>query len=207
MKPVLSSSAAFVESRNTVVSRGFIIRKKSDIAASLASVSASYSRAAATSQSQSPASTLATQTTLAGSSVYPTAFSTGGPTPTGASGGAASSDATSSNSTSKKSSSSSGLSTGAKAGIAIGCVALVVLGAAAVFLVLRRRRANNTPTTPELYSPHFTDKPAGELYQQDTVYRHEAPNGGQQAYEMPANSDHEYRTELMGSQGKPLSKP
>jgi hypothetical protein len=207
MKPVSSSNAAFVDTMNTVPSRGFIVRKKLDVVSSILSVSASYSRFAAASQSSSAqtASTLSTQTLPATNSATPTT-TTGGPGETSSSNtksGSTSSQSPSSENPSRESASSGGLSAGAKAGVAIGCIVIVILGAIAVLLFLRhRRRANNAVAPNTYYNDNFQEKPASEV-SPVTTYRHEAPSTGHEAYEMPAQQEHEYKAELAGSQGKP----
>ncbi|KAF9694236.1 hypothetical protein EKO04_008097 [Ascochyta lentis] len=196
MKPVSSSDAAYDDSQTTIFSRAFIIRKKSDVAASISSVSASYSTAAAS-------TTLATQSTPAANPATPTATNSAEQTSSGtaSSSSAASTDSETNSNASLKSKSGGGMSTGAKAGIAIGIVAIVAIVAIAAFLLLRRRRQKAS-----LMSDH-NGRPGPEKlnpdYQQTTIYRHEAPDSDPAAHEMPAQQRPEHKAELEGSY-KPL---
>jgi LPXTG-motif cell wall-anchored protein len=203
--PVSSSSTPYEDIPNQIPSRGFIIRKASEVAASSASAaasqSASRSRAAEASKSEAAAASsttgsVATTThtgtqTGSASTIVPTnaAQNTGGvvdPTPTP----------------------SSGLSTGAKAGIAIAVVALALIAAVAIFLLLRRRR-RQTPN-PKAMAELSANTAAHE---NKTMYAHhggnDAPQYQHQGYasppsEMEAPMQYQHAHELPGSQaGKP----
>ncbi|KAJ4365358.1 hypothetical protein N0V95_000505 [Ascochyta clinopodiicola] len=196
MKPVSSSNAAFEDSDTAIVSRAFIVRKKSDVAASIASVSASYSKALAASTTLFTQSTPASNTaTLTGSWVSDSS-GTAGQTPSGT---AAQISATSSSSAaSSTSTSSSGLSTGAKAGIAIGVVGAFALAAlGALFLIRRRRKGAQVAN----YNDQTIHEKSPEL-EQATVYRHEAPSAAPAAYEMPGQGKGGFTAELDGSSRK-----
>jgi hypothetical protein len=199
MKPVSSPYAVFDDSETTIVSRAFIIRKRSEIAASMSSVSAAYSRdlAAATQSPSADASTTPdAQATLSTKSASPTA--TGGAAQD-ASATASSNSATSSSGASSESASSGGLSTGAKAGVAVGCVAIVILGAIAAVLFLRRRRKASQNLN---YSDQYDQGKGVPELQQTTVYRHEAPSLGHTAHELPGQQENHFKAELAGSYGR-----
>ncbi|UPX11175.1 uncharacterized protein EKO05_0001797 [Ascochyta rabiei] len=200
MKPVTSSNAAFEDSDTAIVSRAFIVRKKSDVAASIASVSASYSRALAASTASATQSTTAAD--AASSTATRTAGSSGPPSPTASSPAATATDSESSSTASgdPTSTPTGGLSTGAKAGIAIGAVAAVAIAAlAALSLIRRRRKASHVAAyNDQSAAEKFTPQP-----QHSTVYRHEAPDAAPAAHEMSAHQRDRAYAELDGSSGKP----
>jgi hypothetical protein len=67
-----------------------------------------------------------------------------------------------------------------------------------LFLRQRRRRNNDANGTVTYYDENFHEKPASEVPAAMT-YRHEAPARAQEAYEMPAQQEHEIKAELSGS--------
>jgi LPXTG-motif cell wall-anchored protein len=194
--PVSSTSVPYSDIPNQIPSRGFIIRKASEIAASsslaAASQAASRSQAAAASKSDAAAASSTTQsavTTTQTGSASTTA-------PTNASQNTA-------GVVDPVEKSSSGLSTGAKAGIAIGVVALALIAAVAIFFVLRRRRKQPSNTTAELSGQgiHHEDK---TMYAQ---HGNAAPQYQQQGYaappsEMEAPVQNQRTYELAGSQAR-----
>jgi hypothetical protein len=76
----------------------------------------------------------------------------------------------------------------------------VALGAIAVLLFLRqrRRRNNDANGTVTYYNENFHEKPASEV-PPAMIYQHEAPVRAHEAYEMPAQQEHEIKAELSGS--------
>lgn len=195
--PVSSVDTPFVDDYSQVPSRGFIIRKQSEVAASSASVAASKSAAirslaSPTSSSFSTQTTQSVQTTTTADSGATTTSSDGAP---GATGAATSNDIQPTNQ-----SNGGGLAGGAIAGIVIGALAIVLLAAIAILLFLKHRRNTAQPAELNAY--------AGQAYRP-----HEKPNyselndpNSQQVYaysvpppnELSTGREHDYSAELAG---------